>query len=222
MDWTNRKDCHTDYMKGLKDIACAGLGAPKEPHESNVTHVTIADRALDTLCWDVLTRWGQDARSRSIKSYGIALLAFQLGIVLVLFLIGWTGIPEKPELLKAYGAALTGTSVGAWLIFVLRSLREDWASLVAAASDTVKPWIRAAYVILFAFIAVLILQTSMVTFTVGQLKSEVAFSPDKPELFSALLFGFFLGLADLTLPTVISQRAQEVAGRLGTAARLSQ
>src|SRR5215469_5530472 len=151
-------------MKGLRDIACAGLGDPKEPH---ATHVTIADRALDTLCWDVLTRRGQDARSRAIKGYGIALLAFQLGIVLVLFLIGWTGIPEKVELVQAYGAALTGTSLGAWLIFVLRSLPEDWASLVAAASDTVKPWIRAAYVILFAFVAVLILQTQMVTFTVG-------------------------------------------------------
>ena len=173
----------------------------------------------------MLTRWGQDARSRAIKGYGIALLAFAVGIVLMLFLIGWKGSPKmlewlRTEWLAAYGAAVTGAAIGAWLIFVLRSLPEDWASLVAAASDTVKPWIRAEYVISFAIIAVLMLQTGMVTFTIGGLRSEAAFpqGAELPNLVSALLIGFLFGLADLTLPTLISQRAQEAAGRLGGAA----
>src|SRR5215469_3241096 len=83
-NWDNRTACHTDYMKWLKDIAETSL-------EYRKAQITTADRAIDTLCWDVLTRWGQDARTRAILGYGVALLAFAVGIILVLFLIGWNG-----------------------------------------------------------------------------------------------------------------------------------
>ena len=58
-NWDNRKLCHDDYMVWLKDIAKAGLGIPKP-------QIVFAECALDTLCWDMLTRWGQAlARGRS-------------------------------------------------------------------------------------------------------------------------------------------------------------
>jgi hypothetical protein len=218
-NWENCKLCHDDYMKWLKDIAKAGLGIPKP-------QIAFAACALDTPCWDMLTRWGQDARTRAIRSYGIALFGLELAMVLAFSLVGFivdqadgnlAFLRVTPQRLAAYGLAMTGAAIGAWLIFVLRSLPDDWASLVAAASYTVKAWIRATYVVSFAFIAVLMLRTGMITFTFGSLKSETAFplSASSPgSLISALLIGFLFGLADLTLPTLISRRAEDVAGRI--------
>jgi hypothetical protein len=219
-EWDRRKLCHNDYMQWLTDAARVGLEHPKP-------QIALADRDLDNLCWDVLTRYGRHTRTDAVRAYGMALLCWIAGIALLSWAIanlvvsGWltwwpTILHVDQNRLVTYIISLAGAAGGALLVFTQRSLTEDWPSLVAAASDTVRAYIRAGYVLGFTFVALLMLRTGMVEIKVAAFKSVDAFPSVSAtvSIVSAILIGAFFGLADRTLPTLVQQNARDTAGRL--------
>lgn len=180
-EWNRRRFCHNDYVLWMVDTAQPGLGFAKP-------QVPLADRGLDVVCWDLLTRFGKDTRTRVLRRCALALGSYVLlGFLLLWLFYGasrhYETIPDGLEILRptprrlvTYGAGLLGAAFGAWLVRTYRAQADDWPTLVTTASDPMQSWVRAAFVLLFASAAILMLRAGVITFEVaGLLDSDDAF-----------------------------------------------
>jgi hypothetical protein len=109
-----------------------------------------------------------------------------------------------------FGILLSGTMLGVWLSFSVRSMNLAFEQLQNAEADLMRPWIRLITFGLLALMLALFFQFRVIVVSIGDIFSTSRISDDAV---IAFLVGLCLGFSDKVLPAEVQVRVREFFSR---------
>jgi hypothetical protein len=204
-DAKRRKD---EYLFALAGIAQVGL------MNLDKTQTPFAGLALQGLQGEFVAREAGIVKNGYVTRLGIAAL-----ITVVLGAVGYVVsglLPDSwiPHRFREFFLLGCGTAVGTWLSFSIRRVTLSFTDLATLEEDRLNPSLRVVFMAALTTVMGLLLWTHAVVIQIGEFKSDFAHNG-----VFALLIGALGGIAERSLTTAVSKRAQEFVAALGITGR---
>lgn len=194
---TNRLEqkAYSEFISRVTAAARAGCAA-------DVVDPGLAMVALGQIREDILRRFG----GRVVYRYLALLAGWAAAFALVAGAFAVIVPLKFPDSgLAPYGWVIAGAMVGAWLFAAARRREITFDDIKEFVDFGLEPAIRAFYVMVLAVVVAMMLKFKLIDLGVG----EVDFREFTTSTSTALLLGFFAGIAERTLSLQIASRTQK-------------
>ena len=195
----NLQNVRADYMRELKSIADEGFASNGGANYAALRLEAFKDAFV--------AREAEAVKNQYVKKLGVRAAGFTLGFLLFWAVLAGLGVTSTvldigtlKNFLLLFAAAATGT----WLSFSLRRVNLQFGDLATLEDDRLNPVGRLVFVTLLTGVLALLIDQKLVTIEIG----STAISAATPLM--ALLLGVLCGIAERSLSSTISRRAEDV------------
>lgn len=197
-----------DYLRSLAGIARVGL------MNSDSTQTPFAAEALVTFKEEVVAREATHIKNAYVWRLGVA-AAIAIAICTLLYF----AIPKYFVWAVPYSnfcLLWAGAAAGTWLSFSLRRPVLQFTDLALLEEDRLRPEFRILFVLVLTTVVGLFFWTGMVAVEIGAFKTsaiKLVGAERLPEV--PILIGMLCGIAERSMSTVVSRRAEDFATGVG-------
>lgn len=195
----NERGRFDEYFRPLLSLAQLGL-------VGNSANPSLAQRALDSLKFEIVTREGGAIKNGYMKKLGRMSLALGLPAILVGILF-----QQYAPLLYTLVSFLflwAGCMMGVWLSFGARKIQISFDELVILEQDRLSPSIRLVFAGSLTLIIGLLIATKALVLQLGDFSTANFMVDVKVQL----LIGALCGISEQALSSKVSQHAKDFLG----------